>query len=320
MDPYRPMVIDNRMPRAQFLDGNPMTDGLANLFASAINAPLAAGQIRRQREQDDRQTYLQDQQLQRQAQLDQRAETWRGQDLDRQSQRDDMAQVWQDAQIGNMQADNARQLAGMFGSGVNNAARRGIDAVKALRGLFAGRKGQSTPASSLWYTFKGDDGGMYKINRQTGEIVPAVPAATPVAPTPEAPVLPAEQPDGTAGEFPEGPGSSFWTPHRSGEAGVGTVGDLLGGLWDGWTGNGVRQGRAGDPSVGGGQPAPAAAPAPAPTVAPGAPPVEPQFIAAHTARLSALPGGPQRQDYLRRLKAGNPALYAALIQSLTAQR
>lgn len=252
MEPYRPLVIDNRMPRAQFLDGNPITDGLANLFASAINAPIAAGQIRRQRELDD-------QALARQDMLDRRAEDWRGQDLDRQAKRDAMAQVWQDAQIGNMQADNARQLAGMFGSWINNAAARGIDAIRALRGLFAGGpRGQSTPAASLWYTFKGDDGSMYKINRQTGDIVPAVPA-TPM-PSPANPVLPEAQPDmPEAGAFPEGPGNSFWTMHRSGKAGVGTAGDLLGGLWDGWTGYGVRQDRAGDPSVG--PPAPPPAPA-----------------------------------------------------------
>lgn len=249
MDPYRPLIIDNRPPVAQFIDGNPMTDGLANLFASAINAPIAAGQIRRQRELDDRQAFLQDQQLLRQAQLDQRAETWRGQDLDRQAQRDAMAQVWQEAQIGNMQTDNARQLAAMFGNGVNNAAHRGIEAVKALRGLFAGgrKPGTGTPSSSLWYTFKGDDGATYKINRQTGKIEPAVPAALP---TPAAPVEPEETAAAPAATWTNGPGDSFWTMHRSGEPGVGSAGDLLGGLWDGWTGNGVRQGRAGDPSVG----------------------------------------------------------------------
>lgn len=141
MDPFKPLVIDNRMPRALFLDGNPLTDGLANLFASAINAPIAAGQIRRQREMDDRQAMLQDQALARQAMLDQRAQDWRDQDVQRMADRDAMAQVWQDAQIGNMQADNARQLAGMFGNGLNNAAARGIDAVKALRGLFGGGHG-----------------------------------------------------------------------------------------------------------------------------------------------------------------------------------
>jgi hypothetical protein len=316
MDPFRPLVIDNRPPVAQFIDGNPMTDGLANLFASAINAPIAAGQIRRQRELDDRQQMLQDQALARQGMLDQRAETWRGQDLDRQAQRDSMAQVWQDAQIGNMQADNARQLAGMFGDGVNNAARRGIDAVRALRGLFAGGRtpGASTPAASLWYTFKGDDGSMYKINRQTGAIQPAVPATAPAAaPTPAAPVEPEETGAAPAASWSNGPGSSFWTMHRSGQPGVGSAGDLLGGLWDGWTGNGVRQGRVGDPSVG--QPA-------QPMVAAGPDagesPVEPAFVAQHAARLAALPGGPPRQDYLRRLKAGNPALYAALVQAATA--
>ena len=163
MDPFRPLVIDNRMPRAQFLDGNPMTDGLANLFASAINAPIAASQIRRQREADDRQTMLQDQALQRQAMLDQRAQDWRDQDVQRMAERDAMAKLWQEAQIGNMQADNARQLAAMFGNGLNNVAARGIDAVKALRGLFAGwgrgagASAQAKPAKPIINDFGNKD-------------------------------------------------------------------------------------------------------------------------------------------------------------------
>lgn len=54
MDPFRPVVIDNRPPVAQFIEGDPQTDGMANLFASIINAPIAASQIRRQREMDQR--------------------------------------------------------------------------------------------------------------------------------------------------------------------------------------------------------------------------------------------------------------------------
>jgi len=136
MDPFRPITIDARMPSAQFLDGGPITDGIANLIASAINAPVAAGQIRRQRQMDDRQ-------MARQAQQDQLAKLWRGQDTARQGRQDALAAEFQKAQIGNMQMDNARQMAGMFGSGLNNAAARGIDAVKAIGNLFGGGRARS---------------------------------------------------------------------------------------------------------------------------------------------------------------------------------
>jgi hypothetical protein len=299
MNPVRQMTFDARPVAPQFLDGNPITDGMANLFASAINAPIAANQIRRQREMDDRQMMLQDQELARQNMLDDRAVQWhnqeqatRGRDtglqVARQNRQDAMAAAFQQAQMKNMDQDNARQMAAMFGNGVNNAAARGIDAVKAMRGLFGGAKGQSTPAASLWYTFKGDDGSMYKINRQSGEIVPAVPAK----PAPDTSVR----------------GPAFDVPRQTNPQ----LAEVI--LGAGRQASPVPwavapPAAAAAPSVAAAQP-PAAVPA-------GAPPVEAEFVTQHSTRLAGLPAGPARQDYLRRLRAANPALYQAVVQLLT---
>lgn len=314
MDPFRPMVIDNRAPAPVFLEGSPTTDGMANLFASLINAPIAAGQVRRQREKDDRQLMLQNrglarqdqmderqvaaqqQAMQRQAMMDDRAVQWhnqeqatRGRDaglqVARQNRQDAMAAVFQRAQMKNLDQDNARQMAEMFGGGINNAASRGIDAYKAL----FGRGGSAAGAG---------------VKPEKPEVRNFGPEAAP--------------------DWRQWNGSA-WKPVdmdlRSSTDAMKVLRQTNPQLAEVMLG-GARQGNP-PPWATAGPSAQTQAPQPMPPAAspiassaPGAPPVEPEFIRQHAARLTGLPAGQARQDYLRRLKSANPALYQAVVQSL----
>lgn len=133
MDPFRPMVFDNRPAQAVFMDGNPLTDGMAQFAASLINAPIAADQIRRQQAEKDM------------------AELWRQKQWDRQTAQDKLAQLRHDrgfqlqqqqhnAQVENMRADNARQNMAMMGNGLSNAAQ--------LMARLFGGSGGGVPAGS----------------------------------------------------------------------------------------------------------------------------------------------------------------------------
>lgn len=314
MTPFRPLVIDNRTAGAQFIDGNPITDGMANFAASLINAPIAASQIRRQRQLDDMEQAFRSQAVDRQARLDEMQQLWHDQGTQRQSEQDKLAALWHDqgaarademqkANIGNMQADNARQTASMVGTGVNNAAARGIDAIKALGGLFR-RGGGATPASGVWYTFKGDDDATYKLNRQTGEIVPAVPAQTAAVPI----VPAADSVAATAAAPSEGPGDGFLTLRRSGQPGVKTLGDVAGGVLDGWDPQALGQQ---DPRSLGIAPAGGAIAAPAaPTAGPDA------GMRAWHQFATANPAEFRRQ--LLEIKGSDPARYQNIVATLRA--
>lgn len=155
MQPYRPLVFDNRPPVAQFIDGNPLTDGIANFGAAILNAGPAAAQIRQQREQQDMANAWRQQQDDRQARQDQLAQLWHDQGMQRQTRQDELAAAGldrqnrlTDAQIANMKADNARQTMEMWGTGINEGAKRLIDVWKQMSGGGAGHKGGQAPAMS----------------------------------------------------------------------------------------------------------------------------------------------------------------------------
>jgi hypothetical protein len=137
------MVIDNRAPVAQFVDGSPLTDGMANLAASLMNAGPAAAQIRQQKQRQDLENLFRERQMSRMEQQDALQKLWHEQEANRQSTLDNRNMGWKDAetgrlgaytqaQIDNMAADNTRQNLGMIGTGMNNAAARGIDMLKLL--------------------------------------------------------------------------------------------------------------------------------------------------------------------------------------------
>jgi hypothetical protein len=128
MLPYQPMVIDNRQPVAQFIDGSPLTDGMANLAASFLNAGPAAAQIRDRRAQQDMANLWRQQQADRQSEQDRMAALWHDQARGRQSDQDRIALLWhneeaqrradQDAR-GEFDRDIAQALASGIGSEYN---------------------------------------------------------------------------------------------------------------------------------------------------------------------------------------------------------
>ena len=239
MDPYQSLTFDNRPRVAQFLDGGPITDGMANLGAALLNAGPAAAQIRHQNQLESLQQLWHDQERQRQTQQDAMAQLWHDQGMQRQDRQDAQSATMQAAQIDNLKADNARQTAGMLGTGINNAAARGIDAVKALGALWHNGRGSATPnASTGWHVdadtktwFRSNADGtteIYDPSNRTRTIVDRtgnpVGGNTAAPQAPVSPVAPAEDP-------------SFWSMRRSGQEGAKTIGDLFGGVVDGWDPN-----------------------------------------------------------------------------------
>jgi hypothetical protein len=138
MDPYRPLVIDNRPAQGVFVDSNPLTDGIHNFAASLINAPLAAQQIEKQNAAQQLAQAWKQREYDRQTAQDALAQTWKQAEQKRQGEMDAGTRKWQEAQIANLDADNTRQNMQMLGNGANNAAARAIDALKLL---FQGNKG-----------------------------------------------------------------------------------------------------------------------------------------------------------------------------------
>lgn len=78
---YQPLYVDNRPTTAQFIDSSPITEGMANLASSLVNAGPAAAQIRDRRAQQDM------------------ADMWRQQQFDRQSQQDQLGQMWKEREF-----------------------------------------------------------------------------------------------------------------------------------------------------------------------------------------------------------------------------
>lgn len=100
MSPSRSLVIDNRPVAPVFLDGSPLSDGVAQFASSIINAPIAADRTRRQREAQelatlwatqDRQTAAEDRS--RRIEQDELAQLWATQDRDRAAQDRQIAQA-----------------------------------------------------------------------------------------------------------------------------------------------------------------------------------------------------------------------------------
>lgn len=164
MKPYRPLVIDNRPTLPVFLEGSPLTDGMANFASALISAPQQAAAIRAQQER---------------AEVE---DMWRQREWDRTEQRDAMARMWgnqdraqrtqmQQAQIANMQSDNTRAWANDIGTAVGS--------LFGSRGTTAQRGGYST--------FTDENGVPYMYDRATGASRPAVPPPPKAEPAPAGP-------------------------------------------------------------------------------------------------------------------------------------
>ncbi|HYE07655.1 MAG TPA: hypothetical protein VEL07_19205 [Planctomycetota bacterium] len=164
MKPYRPLVIDNRPTLPVFLEGSPLSDGMANFASALISAPQQAAAIRAQRER---------------AEVE---DLWRQREWDRTVEQDQMARMWgnhdrtqraqlQQAQIANIQNDNTRAWAG--------------DVAKGIGALF-GNKG-ATAQRGGYSTFTDENGKPFIYDRATGTARPAVPPPAPVAPQPQGP-------------------------------------------------------------------------------------------------------------------------------------
>lgn len=108
MDPFRPMTFDNRPVAPVFLDSNPVTDGVANFAAALMNAGPAANQIREQRAAAELAKMWKDREWERQQAQDKLAALWHNQAQDRQIANDERLGRMTDAQIANLEADNAR--------------------------------------------------------------------------------------------------------------------------------------------------------------------------------------------------------------------
>ena len=157
MDPFRPVVIDNRPAQAVFSDSNPLTDGMHNFAAALINAPIAAQQIERQNAAQQLAQAWKQREYDRQSSQDQLAAAWKDAELKHQTANDAGTRKWQDAQIANLDADNTRQNWEMLGNGANNAAGKAIDALKLLFHGNGGAKGTgATNGGTGWH--KADDG------------------------------------------------------------------------------------------------------------------------------------------------------------------
>jgi hypothetical protein len=89
------MAIDTSPVQAQFLNGNPLSDGMANFATALIQAPIAADQIRRQQADKDV------------------AQAWQRKEFDQRKTQADQAQSnWLDnfkAQMAQRQIENTRQ-------------------------------------------------------------------------------------------------------------------------------------------------------------------------------------------------------------------
>jgi hypothetical protein len=200
------IMVDNTPASFRFKDGNPLSDGMASFAASIANAGPAAAQVRRQREQDSVAAAFQQAQGARADRALDLQSLWHQQandmnlaksgvyagedptmlDLARkvsmagaqkaqgdQQQLDLQGQLTR-AQIANLQADNARASLGQFGSGLNEAVKRGIDVLKLGGGGDGSRDGYS-PITPNDYS-----GRVFAFDRKTGqvrEVTPKVPTA-----------------------------------------------------------------------------------------------------------------------------------------------
>lgn len=166
------LTIDNSPATFRFNDSNPLSDGMAQFAAAVMNAGPAAARIRQQRENDSVARAFQQAQSDRaDRSLDlqslwhrqandmhlAKAGAYQGDDpaltdlarqvklamahrqqmdqsqLDRQNRALDSQENYHQAQIANLQADNARAALGQLGDGLNEAIKRGVDIVKLFK-------------------------------------------------------------------------------------------------------------------------------------------------------------------------------------------
>jgi hypothetical protein len=130
MEPFRPMIFDNRPVAPVFLDSNPVTDGVANFAAALMNAGPAANQIRQQREAVELGRLWKEREWERQTQQDKLAALWHQQAQERQAENDARMGKLTDAQIANLEADNTR--ANLMG--LSSEGRGWVDSVGKLFG------------------------------------------------------------------------------------------------------------------------------------------------------------------------------------------
>lgn len=210
MDPYRPLVIDNRPTLPVFYEGSPMTDGMANFAAALINAPQAAAQVRHQRERQQLEDLWKEREWDRTEQQDALNRLWGNQDRS-------MRQKLNQAQIDNLSNDNARAWAEDLG--------------KAATHLFGGGSKGGGVQRSGWSNFTGADGKAYLYHRGTGQVMLADPSKGKL--DADGNVVPGSIPPPTAKAAPPA-GGGFWDMHRSGAPGAAqTAGDVLGLRWYG---------------------------------------------------------------------------------------
>lgn len=216
MQPYKPLVIDNRPPLPVFLEGSPLTDGMANFAASLFQTPIQAAEIRHQREGEAMADLWKEREFDRQGQQDKLRELWHGEETTRQKGLDAGNEQMRKAQIAHLQSDSARRWMEDLG--------------KAAGSVFGTKGSQAQRAG--WSTFVGEDGKPYLYHRGTGQVMPATPShskldanGNPIAGTDV----------GTTGKAGAAKAvGSFWDMHRSGSpGGAKTLGDVTGLRWYG---------------------------------------------------------------------------------------
>lgn len=206
MQPYRPLVFDNRPQLPVFLDGSPLTDGMANFATSLIQAPQQAAEVRHAREREQLEDLWREKAFGREQQADEMNRLWHDQASQRQDRLDQGQAAMQKAQIDHLNSDSTRRWMEDLG--------------KAANSLFGAAKG-GTGQRAGWAMFTGEDGKPYLYNRGDGSVMPAkLPGAAPAAAAARAPAA--------------GGGNDFWSMRRSGApGGPQTAGDVLGLRWYG---------------------------------------------------------------------------------------